>query len=154
MSKVDCPIGCVALLRGVRPEAPEPGVRLSVTEAKLNFPAEHFGPFLLGKGKVTAEFEGQALEISSEGLACGEGNPAVIRLRYGTRTQTLYRATFQDEGNWEPVFLGDLDGDGKPDLILNASPKYSSGMLRLFLSSAAGKNELMRQVAIFRWDGC
>ena len=45
-------------------------------------------------------------------------------------------------------FIGDLDGDGKPDLILNRPSNYEEEYLILYLSSYAQEGELVRPVAL------
>lgn len=54
-----------------------------------------------------------------------------------------------------PVWVGDLDGDDKLDLYMDHDGYESCGFSsRLFLSSAAKKGELVRQVAAFGTAGC
>jgi hypothetical protein len=52
------------------------------------------------------------------------------------------------------LFAGDLDRDGRLDLIFNTSDHYNVGQPTLFLSGAAGKGRLLRSVARFRSVGC
>jgi hypothetical protein len=42
------------------------------------------------------------------------------------------------------LFIGDLDGDGKPDIILDASGHYESRNILVFLSSTAKAGEYLR----------
>jgi len=51
-------------------------------------------------------------------------------------------------------WAGDLDGDGKLDLILAADHHYNLSTTRLFLSSRAKKGELVQEVAKFSTSGC
>ena len=44
-------------------------------------------------------------------------------------------------------FVGDLDGDGIPDLIITMSYHYAASEWYLFLSSKASKNEIVKKVA-------
>jgi len=45
------------------------------------------------------------------------------------------------------LWIGDLDGDGKPDFILDTSRHYEEETVLLFLSSKAGSGEIVRIVA-------
>lgn len=81
-----------------------------------------------------------------------EGHELVMRL--GDLKQTLYA---QDEGDldgWRLRWAGDLDGDGKPDLLLDAANHYNTQTTRLFLSSRAKKGELVHEVATLSVTGC
>lgn len=59
-----------------------------------------------------------------------------------------------DEGMAQLRFVGDLDGDGAFDLILDASEHYNVSRPTLFLSSQAGADEFVRQVAQYESVGC
>jgi hypothetical protein len=51
-------------------------------------------------------------------------------------------------------WVGDLDRDNKPDFYMSLSVHYNVGNHNLFLSSKAGKNELVKLVANFWTTGC
>lgn len=72
---------------------------------------------------------------------------AVITLRHGGESQVIYRMQNEiDEAHVALHFAGDLDGDGKLDLVMTNSPKYSWYPTTLYLSSAAKPGELVREV--------
>jgi hypothetical protein len=72
---------------------------------------------------------------------------AVITLRHGDRSQVIYRMRNEiDEAHLALNFAGDLDGDGKLDVVMTNSPKYSWYPTTLYLSSAAKSGELVREV--------
>jgi hypothetical protein len=53
------------------------------------------------------------------------------------------------------LFAGDLDDDGKPDIILNASHHYEYKKIMLFLSSTRENDELLHYEAeIAEWIDC
>lgn len=52
------------------------------------------------------------------------------------------------------LFAGDLDRDGRVDLLLDTTDHYNLSRPTLFLSGAAGKGELVRQVAQQELTGC
>jgi len=46
------------------------------------------------------------------------------------------------------LFIGDLDGDGEPDIILDAPGDYEELNIMVFLSSTAKKGEYLRLEAL------
>jgi hypothetical protein len=62
------------------------------------------------------------------------------------------------EGGNDPhitvLWVGDIDGDGRPDLYLDASWHYNISHKVLWLSSIAGAGQLVGQAAIFETTGC
>jgi len=53
------------------------------------------------------------------------------------------------------LFIGDIDGDGEPDIILNATNHYEFLHIQLFLSSTKKKNELLHlEGEITEWSDC
>ena len=80
---------------------------------------------------------------------------AVISLRHEGVSQVIFRMPeFVDEAHVSLRFAGDLDHDGKLDLIMSNSGKYSYHPLQLYLSSAAKSGELVREVATWDRYGC
>jgi hypothetical protein len=77
-----------------------------------------------------------------------------VVLTDGRQTQVLYSADgFVDDPHFYIEWAGDLDGDGKLDLVVNLSRKYSVHPHRLLLSSKASPTELVREVAAFLTHG-
>lgn len=72
----------------------------------------------------------------------------------GGITQSLSSNLSKDEGGFAIIWAGDLDGDGKLDLYVNAAPQDNVVSRRLLLSSQAGKGQLVREVARFETTGC
>lgn len=52
------------------------------------------------------------------------------------------------------LFIGDIDGDNKPDLLIDTSPHYNMQKPTLYLSGAAGPDEITKPVAVHRFVGC
>ena len=52
------------------------------------------------------------------------------------------------------IFAGDLDRDGRLDLIFDTTDHYNVSRPTLFLSGAAGEGELVRMVAEYHSVGC
>lgn len=52
------------------------------------------------------------------------------------------------------LFAGDLDHDGRIDLLLDTTDHYNATQPTLFLSGAAQRGELVREVAKQRMTGC
>jgi hypothetical protein len=77
---------------------------------------------------------------------------SVLTLALGGITQRL--STTPDHVGLRLLWAGDVDGDGKLDLLLDLPSSENASEHRLFLSTAAGKGELVRQVAVFETVGC
>jgi hypothetical protein len=80
-----------------------------------------------------------------------------LELHAGGRTQTLFAS--ETGFDWEPElwsvrWVGDLDGDGRADLLLDATDDENVGQTFLFLSSLAPRDVLLRLVAMYRTVGC
>jgi len=78
---------------------------------------------------------------------------AAVNLSDGTVSQDLYfpdeALVSCDEPHFSVQWTGDLDGDGKLDLLATFSPKYSYYPRRLFLSTAAQDGDLVGLAAVF-----
>lgn len=75
---------------------------------------------------------------------------AKVMLVEGRRMQVLYSVPgFADDPHFEIVWAGDLDGDGKLDLLVDLEAKYSVHPYRLLLSSKAVGRELVGDAALF-----
>jgi len=78
-----------------------------------------------------------------------------IQLRQGRRSQVI--ASFNRIGSDKhPMILwvGDLDDDGKLDLLMDTATNYNLIEYTLFLSSMATSGNLVKRVASFRRGGC
>jgi hypothetical protein len=115
------------------------------------------------QGPLGLEFLGERTQLAME-CAAEPGAGCTLWLGQGKARQALlrYEALMDESGQLQPgddiplalLFAGDLDGDGKIDLIIDASPKYSMSIPTLFLSGAAGRGEIVRAVAAQRRVGC
>jgi len=85
----------------------------------------------------------------------------MLRTEHARQTLFTYSAAFSGrERMWAaekaPVVLwaGDLDGDGRLDVLLDTSHSSNEQAMRLFLSSTATGGQLVSEVANFRHLGC
>jgi hypothetical protein len=74
-------------------------------------------------------------------------------------TITLYRPApekveFTAERPPQLLWAGDLDRDGRLDLLIDLSNHYNASSPTLFLSAPAGAEEKLRRVAAFTTSGC
>jgi hypothetical protein len=88
---------------------------------------------------VTLGFERAVLAVS------GREGDYEIALRIGGKRHM---------GRPALLWAGDLDRDGKVDLLMDVSGHYSSMELRLYLSSRATPGELVREVALRSHPTC
>lgn len=97
--------------------------------------------------------------VPEGGFTCG------IALIEGERSQTLVRMTAQsvegrpglmlgDDASPHLIFAGDLDRDGKLDLLFDTTDHYNLSRPVLFLSGAAEGDELLHAVAEHSAVGC
>jgi hypothetical protein len=71
-------------------------------------------------------------------------------------TQILHTTPFPGDGDGLGTlyWVGDLDGDAKPDFYMSLFEHYNVGNSVLFLSSKADKDKLVKKVAYFWTTGC
>lgn len=98
----------------------------------------------------TGAFDGKPFVLSEERV--GEG----FRLRYSWagHAGTVFEADAEDDGHWDLLWLGDLNRDGWPDLLLQADWKYSVRTTRLLLSGVRRGAWVLEEVASFRITAC
>jgi hypothetical protein len=75
-------------------------------------------------------------------------------LTSGNIKQIIYSQKNCDDCGWSLQWVGDLDDDGKLDFYADVSDHYNASHRRLFLSSKAGNNELVKEAAEFVTVGC
>jgi hypothetical protein len=78
----------------------------------------------------------------------------VLVLQPGTHVNGAAQLSLGASGNAGLVFAGDLDRDGRLDLIFDSSDQLEHACPALFLSSPAKRGELLRPVAQFAAGGC
>jgi len=136
------PPGPHLLFSGVEAVSPGPAetvvawpVGLTETGASIDLP--------LGRNEYRVHLE------SSDPYLCD----AAVWLELGGRAQRLYgpeEATSScDEPHFDVSWAGDLDRDGRLDLVVSFSSKYSHHPRLLLLSSAAGPDQLVGPAALF-----
>lgn len=68
--------------------------------------------------------------------------------------QLLLFEKFFDDKMIEILFIGDIDGDGIPDLLIDTSNHYNSSIPTLYLSKEVKKGNLLRIVSLHTSVGC
>jgi len=134
------------LVRGVG-HSPRPNATAFV--GKLNLAAGDQHGIALFEKTYTLEIEG----------AKSEANPlpkgAHLVFSNGQIKQELFSIPDNRNAPYITLLLvGDLDGDGKPDLYLNTSWHYNLSHKVLWLSSLAKPGQIVGQAAIFEAVGC
>jgi hypothetical protein len=124
-------------------------------------------PLMLLRGLAAREL--QPLSESNVSLAqVGDVNVGAMSLRTealgarghrlvlmsGEVKQTLFEHAESDTEGWLLRWAGDLDGDGKPDFLIDADKHYAQQTTRLLLSSKAKRGQLVREIARRTASGC
>jgi hypothetical protein len=128
----------LALLRDV------PGLRAGVVpHGELAAPSDWRQP-------QAGSFASRPFALREERV--GEG----FRLRYtwGDAVETVFETEYEDEGHWNLLWLGDLNRDGWPDLLLQADGKYSRQTTRLLLSRFHAGGAALEEIAAFAISAC
>lgn len=93
-------------------------------------------------------------EFNCELLLEHDGHAQRLFAMHGYAAEGSTAALLGDEANAYLIFAGDLDHDGRLDLIFDGSPHYNVSLPTLFLSSQAAPDELVHQVAQYKSVGC
>ena len=84
----------------------------------------------------------------------GDGQRQVLSSLGGYREPGATTMSLGDDASPALVFAGDLDDDGRLDLIFNTTDHYNVSRPTLFLSSQAAPGEMLREVAHYQSVGC
>lgn len=101
-------------------------------------------------GGVRAVFRDDTLRFREEPV--GDGFRVVVRWRGAD--EVLYETEHQDEGGWNVRWVGDLDRDEVPDILLDATRKYSVEVTWLHLSGGTSHGPRWRAVARYAHSAC
>jgi hypothetical protein len=112
-------------------------------------------PLVLGQGESHAQLSARGKRSNDKYNSYGILDYILV-LYSGGRSQELVSVKGADPGedSIEVLWVGDLDADGKLDLLLDTGNHYNVTEYSLYLSSCAQKDELVRCVARFRSVGC
>lgn len=106
-------------------------------------------PFKFNKIEYTLKSEGDLVFRSDSRDGYYENiRNYKLYLTDGTKNQCIVEMKYFVETMTEILFIGDLDGDNKPDFIINSPDHYEAVRLMLFLSSYAEGDDLVKQVSI------
>ena len=83
-----------------------------------------------------------------------DGNRQLLARVRGGHHDELDALVIGDDAQPSLLFAGDLDHDGKLDLILDTTDHYNVTRPTLFLSGSAGDGEMVRAVASLESVGC
>lgn len=130
------------LLRGVSARTVERSVRSELLRGQSG-----------AKAQLVLSTDALTLETRLLHVSAGEESDAIfeIVISGGGLSQAIGRTT---EASIEPIWSGDLDGDGRIDLIIDTSEHYNVFAPMLFLSTEAGEGEIVGAAASFVTTGC
>ena len=77
-----------------------------------------------------------------------------IELTVGDRQFQLHSDQWHGDGHWRVRWIGDLNRDGWPDLLVDASYKYSVYTTRLYLSRESDGRLEVSEAATFTHSAC
>ncbi len=105
---------------------------------------------------VTAQWDDGAVLVRhvTEGPYGDEPGHHHVELAVGGRQFRLHAGEWHGDGHWRVRWIGDLNRDGWPDLLLDASYKYSVYTARLFLSREADDQLEIHELATFTHSAC
>jgi hypothetical protein len=112
----------------------------------------------LDESAYLLEFKCAAELIDQEFAHCplqlSDGNKTQSLQAYPVYHPSSTKASIASDALPQVLWAGDLDRDGRLDLLLDLTNHYNVSAPTLLLSSMAGKGELVRPVAVFRTTGC
>jgi hypothetical protein len=106
--------------------------------------------------RIETSWDGEAVFVRhlTEGPTGDKPGRYRIDLVVGNRQFELYSDQWHGDGQWRLRWMGDLNRDGWPDLLVDASYKYSVFTSRLFLSRVTAGQLAVTQVATFEHSSC
>jgi uncharacterized protein (TIGR02145 family) len=129
-----------------------PSVKLDRDKTML--PNNNFA-FDFGDKRYELKAFGERCKTDEDYEDCVKNYSLVFSEKGTDGKQTIVRIPRTEHSAPQLLFIGDLDGDGKPDIILNAQSHYENRYIMVFLSSTAKKGEILRlEAKKFNWFDC
>lgn len=145
---LDTQTHCLYLFRGLKKYSKEKQVNLVNAGERIWVDKQE--NFDMNGVSYTLKAEGDVLNARGKGTS--EYYEEIVNYKLylsdGSRSQCILRMKSFDDTMTEICFVGDLDGDKKPDFIIKSPSSYEDYRLLLFLSSYSEGNELVKLVSI------
>jgi hypothetical protein len=119
-----------------------PPIQLIEFEKKILFPGE----------SIHFKFRGENYSIRAYGVVNKKYSmgPYSLEIENGKGISQIFAYTKRfNDAMFSLRWAGDLDGDGKLDLLIDGSDHYAGSKIVLFLSSYSDGGELFKKVAEF-----
>ncbi|MDJ1471820.1 hypothetical protein QNI19_29730 [Cytophagaceae bacterium DM2B3-1] len=140
---------CLLLITGI--SLPERNIDTVVMSQKTIWPSEK-NSFTVDSITYTLRATGKRQKISNE---VSDYRLYISIIKDGVeKQQLLVEHDVFDDTMTVVMWVGDLDGDYKPDAIIDVSNHYNNHRPALFLSGEASEKEIMKKVAEFSQLGC
>jgi hypothetical protein len=152
---VDLPLDPVFLVKGATMLSAGPVTTVFSGNANFEKTLEKVSPINLKLGEVSYVLKVVGADDNSKCSEHAFPRNAKLVLVSGESAQILY--SLEECGNepyWHLLWAGDLDRDGRLDLYVSVTQHYNVSERKLFLSSQAGDDHLVKEVAEFVTSGC
>lgn len=120
---------------------------------ELTFRAQHYR-IASDCNKQPRAAMAEQLQFDCRIVLHGGGKAQVLSTLTGYYEHQATTMSLSDDGGAVLLFAGDLDHDGKLDLIFDTADHYNVSRPTLYLSSPARPDELLHQVAQYQSVGC